>query len=255
MLLSGVDQLFLYDVNGYKSDFFEVDGYKIGTFIQKSKVGHDNEDCLFFSHNKSLIRFGVADGAGGQPKGKYASYVVANVVRQITSEPVLSRIEQANQGVTDLKVGARSTLALVEIEDSFARFYTVGDSEIIHWNSAGRTLFSSTPNSPAGLRVEAGALSQEESLYDPERHVVLSLMGDDLIKINCTNGLEIKKRHTILVGSDGLFDNISHREIEDLMSEGNFDYLYSMLTERCLLQSEKQWKKDDDIAFILLTKA
>lgn len=254
MQLSDVNNIFLFNQQSLVQEIVDVSDYRIGIFSLKNKHSNDNEDCLFLSHTKGKIRFGVADGAGGHPRGKDAAYEVADELRVIDDGAILKRIESANRRVLDLKAGARSTVAFGQIDESDICFHTVGDSEILYWNATGRELYTSIPHSPAGLKVEAGLTSQEESLTDPDRHIVNSLLGDDFIQIISTSSFELKKGHTILVGSDGLFDNISHIQLGDLVSTGNFEKSFEDIANICKEQNPENWLKDDDLTFILVRK-
>lgn len=246
--------LFIYGEPKVYRDSFLLNGYKVGVLILKSSASNENEDSLFVSFKNEVIRFGVSDGAGGHPRGKDASYETSNIMRKVSEYSVLSQIEKANEQVIALKAGAKSTLSVAEIIGDSVRYYFVGDSEIIHWNSVGRILYNSIPNSPVGHKIAAGLISQENSLDDPDRHYVNSLIGDDLIKINATNGIELKRGHFVLVGTDGLFDNVSHRELTSLIGEGSFEKIFSSLADKCIDRHYSNWKKEDDIAFILLSK-
>lgn len=238
------------------SEIFEISDYRIGVFNSKSKVREvqENEDALFVTLNKNVIRLGVADGAGGHPRGKDAATEIVMEMRAITTGNPLEHIELANEKVKDLKAGAKATLAMAQIENSKVVFHAVGDSEIIYWNSLAREVYSSIPHSIVGAKVEAGLTTQEESLSDPERHIVTNMMGDDFVRISSTSTMELKKGHTILVGTDGVFDNISHEKLGEIVAKGAFDDSFEELAKICTEQNEQDWLKFDDIAFILLRK-
>ena len=220
----------------------------------KNKASGKNEDGLFVSESEGVIRFGVADGAGGHPRGGDAAYEVLDEIRKVTADSLFAQIERANERVLELKVGAKTTLAFAHIDQERISFHTVGDSEIVYWNAVGRELYSSTPHSPTGLKVEAGVTSQEDALSDPERHIVNSLMGDEFVKINSTTNIKLKKGHTVLLGTDGIFDNISHQELGESMALGSFEESFEQISCICISQCEKRWLKEDDIAFIYLRK-
>lgn len=254
MQSSHLDNIFIHDQSKVYKKVVKFDDFKIGIFVSKSKVNRDNEDCLFLTKEKEVLRFAVADGAGGHPRGKDASFLVLDELRKLKPESILDQIEIANNKILDLKAGAKSTLALAQINGNKISFYTVGDSEILYWNGVGRKLFSSIPNSPTGLKVEAGVISQEDSLTDPERHIVNSFLGDSIVKINSTTSFELKKGHTILLGTDGLYDNISHQRLCDMISGGSFEKSFEKLVNFCESKEKTEWLKDDDIAFFYLRK-
>ncbi len=236
------------------SELFALEDLKIGYFTQKSlhKTTGDNEDSLFISHKGSKLRLGVADGAGGHPRGKDASALAIEAMSVIDDRSILQKIEQANDSILALKAGAKTTLSFVEFDGNKVSFHSVGDSEIVYWNGVARELYSSVPHSPAGLKVEAGVFTQEESLVDPERHIVISLLGDEFVKIQSTSSFELKKGHIILIGSDGLFDNISHQQLNEIISSSSFEDSFDKISHLC--KEQNNWLKDDDIVFILIKK-
>lgn len=246
------------DINDFESDLFDFGDYRIGYFISrhKYKEGADNnEDSLFISGEEKAFVFGVSDGAGGHPRGRDASVAISEELATYKENTnCLEIIESANQKVNDLKAGARSTLAFAEIKNDLIRFFHVGDSEILYWNAHGNEIYTSTPHSGVGHMVKAGVLGQEESLAHPERNYVNNLMGDDLIKIESTSASAIKKGHTILIGSDGLFDNIPHDSLTELIGQGIFDKSFEALVEFCKDQTEDRWLKYDDTSFIVIRK-
>ena len=238
----------------FLSKLYIYECYKIAFFCQKSQYGLENEDSLFVTKDKEILKFGVADGAGGHPKGREASLLAVEHVSKISNVSHMSQIELANDQVKSLKVGAKTTLSLGEIVGDFVRYYTIGDSEIIHLNSNGRIVYNSTPHSPVGYKIAAELISQEESIDDPERHYVSSLLGDDIIKINTTNSIEFKRGHSILIGTDGLFDNLSHNDLSNIIQDESFEKAHEKISNICIKQDHQSWRKDDDISYIFLTK-
>jgi serine/threonine protein phosphatase PrpC len=248
--------VFYHNKTSVLDSIFDIGDYRFGLFLLKSRLREkeENEDSLFVSSQSSTIRLGVADGAGGHPRGIDASFEACDEMRVISRDCLLKKIDRANERVIDLKTGSKTTLAFAQIEKDKLSFHTVGDSEIIYWNGTGRILYTSIPHSPSGLKVEAGLTSQEESLTDPDRHIVNSLLGDQFVQINSTSNFEPKKGHTILLGSDGIFDNISHQRLSEIVTKGSFEEAYRQLVEKCQKQDPDTWLKDDDISFILVRK-
>ena len=154
----------------------------------------------------------------------------------------------------NLKVGAKSTLAMVYILNDDFRCFCAGDSEILYLNSVGSEVYTNIPHSLIGYQVEAGLIEQEASLDNPERYLVDNLLGDKAIRIEATTKMEMKKGHSLIVGTDGLFDNLSHRELASIVSKGSFEDGFMELFEYCSTQKSENWKKDDDISFIYLQK-
>lgn len=254
-------KLLLSENDKVLKSIFEFSGYKIGYFLMRSKNKDTlNEDVLFFSGHENSFCLGVCDGAGGHPLGQKAALSASEEILKSTYKEkfakldFLSMIERANQKIIDLKAGSRSTLAMLAIEADWVRMYNVGDSEVIYWNSVGREIYSNTPHSLVGYSVEAGIIEQHQSLDEPNRHIVTNLMGDSAIKIESTTKMEIKSGHTILLGSDGVFDNLSHDFLSGISLKSSFDEAHSELCEICENQSDEFWKKADDTSFFLIRR-
>lgn len=250
------EQIFIHDQEIPLHETLDFLSYRIGIFANKNKSGESgqNEDVLFANYANDTLRIGVTDGAGGHPRGRDAAFLVGEEMLKIDNQAVFQKIEIANQKILDMKAGSRATLALAQIKNDVVTFHSVGDSEIVYWNAQGRMLYSSVPHSPAGFKVEAGVTTQSESLTDPDRHIVMSLMGDEFVQIQSTTSQQLKKGHTFLIGSDGVFDNIPHETLAAIVAKGSFEQSFQELVEICTKQDEKTWLKDDDIAFTLVRK-
>lgn len=253
------DQLLIADNLGPRYELLDIHDYRLGYFICKNKdKSSANEDALFYKVGKDCLVFGVSDGAGGHPRGKDAAFIAGEEVNALdfkNGEPdIINLIEGINDRILSLKAGARSTLALINISNDLFRSYCVGDSEVVYWNGHGSKIYSSIPHSRVGYKVAAEELTQDESLDHNERYLVDNMLGDEAVRVDVQSKMLLKKGHTVLVGSDGLFDNFSHDILTQLIGKGSFDTSFQELADLCLKQDEQMWKKDDDISFIVIRK-
>lgn len=253
-----IKELLLHRISDHEAELFEWNDYKIGYFIQKNLAkSEDNEDILFFYGKDDFCFFGVCDGAGGHPNAADASYLVGETIFQYvrTHKPeefqIIEMIEKANDRVIEAFPEAFTTLSLCFLHKNEIRSYSVGDSEIQYINHKAEVLYNNIPHSPVGHAVEAGLLSQEESLDHNERYVVNNLMGDETLRIEACSKFKLSKNDTVIVGSDGIFDNLSHEELSSILSKKNFNSKFKELSEYCLKRDES-WRKDDDVSFLLL---
>lgn len=256
MPFSDKKEFFLYDILEPMHGMFDWGDYRIGFFISRchTKTNSDeNEDCLFGVVDKQGFTIGVADGAGGHPRGRDASYQIGRTVLKDERVDLIQLMEKINKNVIDLKVGAKSTCSLAQVDGESIRFVNIGDSESILWNANGAEIYSSTPHSTTGHKIEAGLVNQEDSLDDPDRFMVDHFIGDEILKIDFASGLLFKKGQTLLIGSDGLFDNLTHQELQDFVATGQFEPQFEKLVDRCLHQ-ESDWRKFDDLSFLVIRK-
>ena len=150
--------------------------------------------------------------------------------------------------------GAATTLALVEIQDRTIRPYHVGDSAILVTGQRGKVKLQTIPHSPIGYAVEAGLMEEEEAIHHEERHVISNVIGSDQMRIEIGPPIELAPRDTLLLASDGLFDNLLPDEIIDTIRSGPLDEAVGVLVktaqERMAKQTGDAPSKPDDLTVI-----
>ena len=87
------------------------------------------------------------------------------------------------------------------------------------------------PHSPIGYAVEAGLMEQEEAIHHEERHVISNVIGSDQMRIEMGPPTELAPRDTLLLASDGLFDNLFPDEIVEAIRSGPLDNSIGSLVE------------------------
>jgi len=177
----------------------------------------------------------VADGMGGGRGGEQASGLAIESLRDSVGEKlaangepsdndlrnaILNGIETANRKITELGIGAATTLAAVEVRGRTVRPYHVGDSMILLVGNRGRVKLQTVSHSPVGYGVEAGLIDEREAMHHEERHVVSNMIGTAEMRIEVGPPLEMAKHDTLLIASDGLFDNLHLEEIVERVRKG-----------------------------------
>ncbi|MHC5110517.1 MAG: PP2C family protein-serine/threonine phosphatase [Planctomycetota bacterium] len=229
-----------------------------------------NEDSLaIISIDPSRAVLAVADGFGGQPSGGRASKLAIEAVATSVSanthdslEPrnaILDAFENANAAVMDLGIGAATTLAVVELNGDSIRAYHVGDSEIIVVGQRGKVKFQSISHSPVGHGVEAGLIEPDEAIHHEDRNLVSNMVGSQEMRIDVGSTLRLNRRDTVLIASDGVFDNLSVDEIIEIIRKGRLHEvslsLAEQLTARMKGDDAQLPGKPDDVAFALFRLA
>ncbi len=211
----------------------------------------------------------VADGMGGRPGGAAAAAIAVNAVERglrRLGEPdvslrslVLDAIESANAEVMKLGGGAATTVAVAEIEGRGMRSYHVGDSAILLAGQRGRVKLQTVAHSPVGYAVESGLLAERDALEHAERHLVSNMVGDSEMRIEVGSPLPLAARDTLLLATDGLFDNMSRAEIVEAIRVGPLDQACRCLAELALRRMESPLEgepsKPDDLTFVLFRPA
>ncbi|MFP5505439.1 MAG: PP2C family protein-serine/threonine phosphatase [Gammaproteobacteria bacterium] len=207
----------------------------------------------------------VCDGLGGQPAGEQASILAIRCLaeRIAATEPgngglreaILDGIESANRAVIDLGLGAATTLALVELQGRVIRPYHVGDSMILVTGQRGRIKLMTVSHSPIGYAVEAGFLDAAEAMHHEERHLISNMLGTPDMRIEIGTPLELAPRDTLLLASDGLFDNLHADEIVEHMRCGPINTGANALRDNCRARMRQASgdtpSKPDDLSFLL----
>ncbi len=239
--------------------------------------GSANEDgCLLVRIDGRRGVLAVADGLGGRPGGgrasdaalrALASAVGGDAGKKPAAAPpakgngetplrdrILNGFELANQAVSAIGTGAATTLAVVEIDGRTIRPYHTGDSTILVIGGGGRLKLQTVQHSPVGYAVESGLLEARAAMHHAERHVVSNLIGVEGMRIEIGSAIELAARDTVVLASDGLFDNLHVEEIADCIRSGPLEAGANAMVEaarrRMLRPSDGEPSKPDDLTFI-----
>jgi serine/threonine protein phosphatase PrpC len=259
---------------GTDSDGIETYGIAGGTacvFTRRAPGKEtDNEDSLgIVPCNGTAAVLVVADGLGGLPAGEQASSTaVAQLSHHVVDgcrvelslrESILDAIEQANRLVMSGGTGSGTTFAAVEIDRQAVRPYHIGDSEILITGQRGRIKYQTISHSPVGYAVEAGLIEAEEAIFHDERHLVSNIIGSTDMRVEIGPRIALAPYDTLVIASDGLFDNIPADEIVNIVRTGPLRRAAQNLLEICQARmaqsSEVRPHKPDDLGFILFRPA
>jgi len=225
-----------------------------------------NEDCA------ALVPFGpdaavlaVADGLGGLPAARTASSTLINTLctslkraereQRPLRGAVLDAIESTNQKLLADGLGNATTAALIEIDGTTVRPYHVGDSQILLTGQRGRIKLQTLAHSPTGYAVESGMLDEDDALDHAERHYVANVVGDREMRIEIGTPVKMAPFDTLVIASDGLWDNMFVEEVVDTVRTGNLTDAADVLmkTARTRINEPKDGlpSHPDDVTFVL----
>ena len=190
----------------------------------KTRTNEDGAAVLPCGNSVLLV---VADGLGGQPGAEQASGIaIRALARRAQSadatdcsveETILLALEEANQEILALDVGAGTTIALAEVTNGVVRPYHVGDSSVMISSREGDTRLITIPHSPIGYALAAGLLDEEEALHHPDRHIISNMVGSSQMRVDVGTPLPLEEGDTVLVASDGVTDNLRLAELVGLL--------------------------------------
>lgn len=205
----------------------------------------------------------VADGLGGQPKGDQASSLTVKMLSKKllksrmsadeVMQTILNCLEQANQKLVDMSSASATTVAIAEIYNQSVRSYHIGDSAVLITGQRGRIKMETISHSPVGYAVESGLIDESESLHHDERHYVSNVIGTKDMHISISSPVNLQKYDTLLLASDGLFDNLHKSEITEVIRKGPLDKCGKILKDKVyerMTDPVNTWKPDD-LSFIL----
>ncbi len=237
----------------------------LAVFLKKGTQKSKNEDSLMVAQlEKRGMVLAVADGVGGHADGDQASKLAIDTLLEIIErEPsgeakirnlVLDAFEEGNERIIRSFQDAATTLVVAEIRDQTVRFYLAGDSLALISSGRGRLKYRIYGHNPVDFGILAGVW--DESHYDPmgTRHMVTSVLGSEDMQVQVTSSLVLTPGDTLVLGSDGLFDNLSSREISKIIAHKNLELAAVQLQEKVASQMKSgdlEYSKEDDLSFIL----
>jgi PPM family protein phosphatase len=225
-----------------------------------------NEDSLgLFALGDDSAVIVVADGCGGMPRGGDAADLAveafATTLPAAAADPgmrrpaILNAVENGSAAIKELGVGAASTLVVAEIHGSTVRTYHVGDSSLLIVGNRGKLRFQTIAHSPVGYAVESGMLDERGGMLHEDRNIVSNLLGLDDMHIDVGPKIEMHPRDTLVLGSDGVFDNLRQSEIIEIIRKGPLRDAARQLRDACLrrmaLTGGAAPAKPDDLAFAI----
>jgi serine/threonine protein phosphatase PrpC len=215
------------------------------------------------------IVLAVADGVGGLPQGELAARLALEQLVEHLPDPadrdadlrgaILDAFEQANRELLALGTGAATTLAVATIEAGRVRTYHVGDTGVLLVGQRGRTKLDPVWHSPVGYAIEAGLLDEQEAMHHADRHLISNWLGAPDMHIQIGSAVALARRDTLLIATDGLYDNLQREEIVARLRKGPLDDAARDLAEtarrRMLEPRPGEPSKLDDLTCVLFRPA
>ena len=202
-------------------------------FGSKTDIGlvrPSNEDkALSLIDAQGNILLAVCDGMGGYMKGDFASKIATDILTAAFASKIpfffdfqvkhwigrmiktinYSVFSEANAG--DKFKGMGTTLVLAVLFKNKIFIANVGDSRL--YRVGKKELEQLTQDqSYVNYMINKGELKKEESATRPERHVLMNVIGQKKF-VNYKLDVITNSKETLLLCSDGLYNNASDKEI------------------------------------------
>ncbi|MEQ8313011.1 MAG: serine/threonine-protein phosphatase [Gammaproteobacteria bacterium] len=254
-----------------EGQYFRLPDAEAVLYLQR-RPGKDseNEDSAgIYALRDGDTVLAIADGMGGMPAGSKASGIIVKQLSRVLSkssrnssehrEDILTGLEAANDEIQAMGVGAGSTVAVVEVSNNLLRSYHAGDSEILLVGQRGKVKLQTISHSPVGYGVESGLIDHKDAMYHNERHLISNFLGLPDMRIEMGPAVEIARYDTLLLASDGVFDNVHVDELVDLVRKGGLAQvskaLIQLVSERMGSDSDATPSKPDDVGFFLYRRS
>lgn len=259
-------ELFL-DANHVEAESHQVADGRAVVFSRRcpdKETPNEDAAALVATSSGSAV-LAVADGFGGQPAGEQAARIALESLAESVTEAlsdggtlrtgILDGFERANEAINAMGVGAATTMVALEIDDGAVRPYHVGDSMALVVGQRGKTKLQTVSHSPVGYAVESGMLHEADALHHEDLHIVSNMLGSPEMRIEIGTFVRLRPWDTVLIASDGLFDNIPTQEVTDLIRTSPLPKVAKRLAAECDQRmrnpGEGQASKPDDLSFIL----
>lgn len=242
-----------------------VPGFELAVFSRSApELDKVNEDAALICAVDNKMLAAVADGAGGYEGGADASQVAVEALLKLTAArfsaaielDIIQAFEQVHEAIRESAGNAATTLASVFIAENSLRTFHVGDSGVLVVGGRGRLKYQTVAHSPTGHAIEAGTLNEDEALLHEDRYLVSNILGHDPISIEISTSLKLAARDTVLLASDGLFDNLYLTEICQIACQRPIqkacDALAEAASSRMATPSDDFPNKVDDLTIVLI---
>lgn len=174
----------------------------------------------------------VADGMGGHQAGEVASAIVAQTLRTQTQNNLKDALERSHQAVleaADRGVGAPgmgSTAVVLRSHNNDYEVAWVGDSRAYLWTPSpdGGCLERLTrDHSYVQMLLASGAIGPDEVENHPDKNIITQCLGSqqlEALQVDSVKG-SWQPGQCILLCSDGLTDELSDRDIAEILSQAS----------------------------------
>jgi serine/threonine protein phosphatase PrpC len=205
----------------------------------------------------------VADGVGGTPGGELAANLAVKTLQKAVAAAapddvraaILDGFERADEAAHATAGVGRTTLLVAEVQGRSVRTYNTGDSEALVIGRGGRIKLRTLVHSPVGYQVAAGVLDEQEALHHDERHMITNMLGAKAMRIDVGPPHELDPKDTLVLGSDGLFDNVTSDELAESLRGSDLteaaQQLAALVAQRMKEPEDGAPSKEDDLTFVL----
>jgi len=172
----------------------------------------------------------VADGMGGHEAGEVASAIVARTLSTQSQKSLKEALEKSHQAILDAAgrgigaPGMGSTAVVLRSHNNDYEIAWVGDSRAYLWTPSpeGGSLERLTrDHSYVQMLLASGAIGPDEVEHHPDKNIITQCLGSqqlEALQVDSVKG-SWQPGQCILLCSDGLTDELSDRDIAEILSQ------------------------------------
>lgn len=235
-------------------------------FSRKSpdRSGANQDAAGLFQFDENNLVMAVADGMGGASCGDRAAQAVITAIGQKVAQldtpenlraALVDAIEETNEFILGWGLGAGATVAVATIRNDIARVLHIGDAEGLICSNRGRVKWSTVSHAPVAMAVEIGVMDEFTAMNHDDRNLVNNFVGSKEMRIEIGPSIKLNLNDTLLLATDGLFDNLMSQEIVELIRRNPVDKqavrLMKAAGQRMRGDDQSQPNKPDDITVMM----
>lgn len=252
-------------LNGHMTsvESLQTDSAELCYFNHPNPMRQDeNHDSLWIaSPRESCFLLCIADGAGGHRSPSQASSSLLQQLKlaldgkELTLDDIVHAIESANQYIRNNLNQSRSTLVMAMIDEQAVRTLHVGDSKLVIVGGRGKLKYETIGHNLYEISTDSGLIEYINDEVEVPSYVVTNMIGDPFFRMDVSTRIELAPNDTIIIGSDGLFDNLSLEELCESCRLPVLEELATSIKDKCVARMQQDGEENeyipDDISFIL----
>ena len=221
---------------------------KISTAYLSEQGGREkNDDTIYAIRDTNSICVFVGDGLGGYEDGKIASKTAGETILSYRNqygfqndENMLRAVEAADYAVKEQQMlrgsNMKTTVVVLEVNGRKARWMHVGDSRLYQFTE-GKISHQTMDHSVSQVSVLMGEITPDEIRFHEDRNRVLRALGSENAKPDISPVTEIKRNTVFLLCTDGFWEYVYEKEMEETLAESESPKEWLM--KMCRLMEER----------------
>ncbi len=192
------------------------------------------------------LTYVVADGMGGHQKGEVASGTVLSIFKEkkglIDKEKIMDVMRLAKESLNKIaetdrdSLGLGTTISGMSLTDGNSFVFNCGDSRVYRLKNEAIERITRDDSLVQEL-VDAGIITEDEMRIHPQKNIITSAVTGDLrgdLPAFSVGEIKVKKGERFLLCTDGVWESMSHSEMEGCLSGKDLKDAVNRLAEKTM---------------------